>query len=65
MKPVIEGLAFQACILIIHYYFANSFIPDRIRATSPYLVATTGLLAFLPIHAAGLYDKQEIEEKLD
>jgi hypothetical protein len=38
VKPVIEGLAFQACSLTWPLLPANPFIPDPIRATSPYLV---------------------------
>jgi hypothetical protein len=65
VKPVIEGLAFQVCRLI-HPYCYWLLIPSH-QTTSerpPVSGSATGLLAFLPIHAAGLCDVQEIGEKV-
>jgi hypothetical protein len=38
VKPVIEGLAFQVCLLILPLFSADAFSPDRTKPTSPYLV---------------------------
>jgi CHAT domain-containing protein len=65
VKPVIERLAFPVCLLVLPLFTADCFLRQSELNRPPRIWwCATGLLAFLPIHAAGLYDTEEIGEKV-
>ncbi|KIM19689.1 hypothetical protein M408DRAFT_83183 [Serendipita vermifera MAFF 305830] len=57
VKPILEGLAYQVSLPI---YWSHSLPGDNTRIWW----CATGMLAFLPIHAAGNYDSDAIGEKI-